>query len=85
VMIHFKSSTPVQENLLKRIKSRNWLESNLKEIQEKYAEKWIAIVGEKVIADGNNPDEVKQKISGKFLAAEMILIRIPTGAISQPV
>ena len=83
-MIDLKSTTPVQENLLKRIKSRNWLESNLKEIQEKYAEKWIAIVGEKLIADGNDPDEVKEMIQGKFSAAEVILVRIPTGEISQP-
>ena len=83
-MIDLKSTTPVQENLLKRIKSRNWLESNLKEIQEKYAEKWVAIVGEELIADGSDPEEVKEKIKGEFPAEEVILVRIPTGEISQP-
>ena len=83
-MIDLKSTTPAQENLLKRINSRNWLEMNLKEIQEKFAEKWVAIVGEELIAHGNTPDEVEEKIKGKFSAAEVMLVKVPTGEISRP-
>lgn len=84
-MIDLKETTTPQKNLLKRIKNRDWLENNLKEIQEKHAEKWIAIVGERVVAQGNEPGEVKEMIKGNFPSAEVLLIRVPKGEISRPV
>ncbi len=84
-MINLKETTAPQKALLKRMKNRDWLENHFKEIQEKYADKWVAIVGEKVIAYGNEPGEVKASIKGEFPGAEMVLIRVPRGEISQPV
>jgi hypothetical protein len=84
-MIDLKSTTPAQENLLQRMKGRAWLESHLKEVQEKYAEKWIAIAREQVVAHGNDPDEVKEKIKSEFAPSQVILVRVPTGEISKPV
>ncbi len=84
-MIDLKKSTPTQKNLLKLLKNRDWLEDKLKEIQEKYAEKWVAIVGEKIVADGNSPDEVTKYIKGSFSPIELLLIRVPKGEISRPV
>lgn len=85
-MIDLKSTTPAQRRLLERIKSRNWLEDNLKELQEKYTEKWIGIVGESLVAYGNDPDEVKEKAKakGKFSAADVMLVRVPSGELSRP-
>ena len=65
-MIDLKKTTATQKNLMKRMKNRDWLEDNLKEIQEKHAEKWVAIAGEKVVAHGNEPEEVKKNIKGDF-------------------
>ena len=84
-MINLKETTAPQKALLKRMKNRDWLENNLKEVQEKYADKWVAIVGEKVIAHGNDPGEVKGNIKGDFPSAEVVLIRVPKGEISRPV
>jgi agmatine/peptidylarginine deiminase len=83
-MIDLKSKTQAQENLLRRIKSRNWLESTLKEVQEKYAENWIAIAGEEIVAFGTDPEEVKEKARSQFSASEVILVKVPTGEISRP-
>ncbi len=84
-MIDLKNITPAQENLVERMKCRVWLENHLKDIQERYAEKWIAIVRQQVVAYGNDPDEVKEKIKGQFASPEVILVKVPTGEISQPV
>ena len=84
-MIDLKITTNTQKNLLKRIKNRDWLEDHFKEIQEKYEEKWVAIAGEKVVAHGNEPDEIKKNVKGDFSTVEVVLIRVPQGEISQPV
>lgn len=84
-MIDLKTTTTAQKNLLKRIESRDWLENNLRELQEQYADSWIAIAGEKVVAHGKAPDEVKEKIRAAFRLAEVLLIKVPKGEISQPV
>ena len=84
-MINLKETTEPQQALLKRMKNRDWLENHFKEIQEKYADQWVAIIGEKLVAHGNDPEEVKQKIKGDFPRAEMVLIRVPREEVSQPV
>ncbi len=84
-MINLKETTAPQKALQKRMKNRDWLEENFKEIQEKFSERWIAILGEKIIADGNDPDETKAKLKGDIPREEMVLIRVPRGEISQPV
>jgi len=84
-MIDLKKTTATQKNLMKRMKNRDWLEDNLKEIQEKYAEKWVAIAGEKVVVHGNEPEEVKKNIKGDFSSMEVVLIKVPRGEISRPV
>jgi len=84
-MINLKEVTAPQKALLKRMKNRDWLENNFKEIQEKYADQWVAIMGEKVIAHGNDPGEVKRNIKGNFRSSEMVLVRVPKGEVSQPV
>ena len=84
-MIDLKKTTATQKNLLKRMKNRDWLEDNLKYIQEKHSEKWVAIAGEKVVAHGNEPEEVKKNIKGDFSSMEVVLIKVPKGEISRPV
>jgi len=84
-MINLKETTEPQKALLKRMKNRDWLENHFKEIQEKYADQWIAVIGEKLVAHGNDPDEAKGNIKEDFSSTEMVLIRVPRGEVSQPV
>ena len=84
-MIDLQTSTVPQQNLQKRMKSRTWFERHLREIQEEYGEKWIAVTDERLVASGSDPAEVKEKIAGQFPMAEVLLIRVPTGEISRPV
>lgn len=84
-MVDLKSETPARNRLLDRIKSRDWFELNIKEIQEKYAERWVGIVGERLVAYGDDPEEVKAKIKGEVGAVDVMLVKVPTGEISRPV
>lgn len=83
-MIDLKETTPTQKNLLKRLENRDWLEDNFQEIQEKYGEKWIAIADKKIVAHGPSSDDVKKSVKGSFSTTELLLLRVPTGEISQP-
>jgi hypothetical protein len=80
-----KQATPTQESIVRRMKNRDWFDANFKEVQGKYAEKWIAVAGEAVVAFGDDPDAVKMGIKGEFSALEIVLVRVPAGEISQPV
>jgi hypothetical protein len=83
-MIDLKSKTQAQANLLERMKNRNWLDNNIKEVQEKYGEKWIAIAREQIIASGKDLDEIREKIKEEAMPKQIILLKVPTGAISRP-
>ena len=84
-MIDLKKTTTTQKNLRKLLKNRDWLDKNLKQVQEQYAEKWIAIAGEKIQAHGDDPEEVKKDIKGDFSTLEALIFRVPTGEVSRPV
>ena len=84
-MIDLKKTTKTQKELLKLIENRDWLEANLKEIQDQYAEKWVAVAGKKMVGSGNSPDKAKENIKGSFSTIELLLLRVPKGKISQPV
>ena len=84
-MIDLKKTTTTQKNLIKLLKNRDWLDENLKKVQEKYAEKWIAVADQKIQAHGDDPEEVKKNIKGKFSTLEVLTFRVPTGEVSRPV
>jgi len=84
-MIDLKKTTKTQEDLLKLIENRDWLEDNLKEIQDKYAEKWVAIAERKLVGSGSSPDEAMENIKGSLSSMEVLLISVPKGEISQPI
>lgn len=84
-MIDFKKTTETQKNLIKLLKNRDWLDENLKKVQEEYAEKWVAIADEKVVAHGESPEETRSNIKGNYSTLELLFIRVPKGEISRPV
>jgi len=83
-MIDLKTTTKTQKDMLKLIDNRDWLEENLKEIQDKYEEKWVAIAEKKLVGSGSSPDEAKKNVEGSFSSMELLLLRVPKGEISQP-
>ena len=84
-MIDLKKTTDTQKNLLKLLKNRDWLDDNLKKVQDEFAEKWIAIAEQKIVANGDTSEEVRKNIKGEYSTLELLFIRVPTGEISRPV
>jgi hypothetical protein len=63
--------------------NRVWLHDNFQEIQEKYEEKWVAILDTKVVAHDKDVEKVKDAV--KKRDAEAVIIRIPSGEIPRPI
>jgi hypothetical protein len=84
-MLDMSINTETHEKLRKRMKNREWLGQNLKEVQAKYEEQWVAIIDEQIIADGLTSDEVKGKIEGKHPPEDVIILRVPKGEVSRPI
>ena len=59
----------------------SWGEENYGDLQRKYQDKWVAIVGKKIVSSGKNRREVKEhaiKLTGKKYIP---LIYIESGAV----
>lgn len=84
-MLDLSINTETHEQLRKRLKNREWLGRNLKEVQAKYEEQWVVIFDEQIVADGLTSDEVKGKIEGKYSREDVIILRVPKGEVSRPI
>ena len=78
-------NTETHNKLRRRLRNRDWLSRNLKEVQADYGEEWVAIVDEKVVAHGSTSAEVKKEVEGKYPIEEMLILRIPKETISRPI
>jgi len=84
-MLDSSINNKVHEAVRKLLANRAWLSRNLKEIQADYAEKWIAIADEKIVASGATFDEVEKQVADKYPREEILILRIPAGDISRPI
>ena len=84
-MLDLSINTETHDKLRRRLRNRDWLSRNLKEVQDNYGEEWIAIVDEKVVAHGSTSAEVKREVEGKYPSEEMLILLIPKEAISRPI
>lgn len=80
-MIDLKTTTETQKNLVKLLENRDWLDDNLKKVQEEYSEKWVAIADSQVVAYGESPEEVKNNIKGNYSSLELLFICVPNGEV----
>lgn len=84
-MLDLSINTETHDKLRRRLRNRDWLSRNLKEVQDNYGEEWVAIVDEKVVAHGSTSAEVKREVEGKYPSEEMLILLIPKEAISRPI
>lgn len=84
-MLDLKATTEVHERLRRLLKNRDWVNNNVRELQANYAEKWVAIVEEKVVAHGSTSDEVREQVKGKFPLEEMLILAFPKGELQKPI
>ena len=83
-MLDLSSNTETHDKLRRRLRNRDWLSQNLKEVQASYGEQWVAIVDEKVVAHGSTSAGVKGEVEGKYPMEEMLILPVPKEAISRP-
>ena len=84
-MLDLSRNTETHDKLRRRLRNRDWLSRNLKEVQASYGGEWVAIVDEKVVAHGLTSAAVKGEVEGKYPMEEMLILRIPKEAISRPI
>ena len=84
-MLDLSINTETHDKLRRRLRNRDWLSQNLKEVQASYGEEWVAIVDEKVVAHGSTSAGVKSEVEGKYPIEEMLILRMPKEAISRPI
>lgn len=82
-MEKFKTTYYLQ--LEKKLAARDWLEAHLSQVQADYGGKWIACSDESVLTWGENPQKVKEKLSGGVSPEEVLIIRVPAGEVSKPI
>jgi len=75
--------TREQECRLAQLENREWIDSNIDQIQKDYADKWIAILDGKIAAYGDGVKEVQRAIEAR--EAEAVVIRIPKDPIPVPI
>jgi len=78
-----KKLTMEQKNRRALLENRSWLHDNFREIQEKYEEKWVAILDRKVVAHELTAQKVKDAV--KERDEEAVIMRIPGGEIPRPI
>lgn len=74
--------TPEQKKRSKMLENRAWVHENFSMLQEKYADKWIAVLGKKIIEDDSDVEIVKRAIKDK--RNEALIMRIPSGEVPTP-
>ena len=84
-MIDFMKETKDQKLLADLLRNRDWLNKNLRELQNKYSEKWLAIADEKIVSHGEDPEGVKKEVEKLRSERGVLIIRIPKGEISKPI
>ena len=83
-MLDLSINTETHDKLRRRLRNRDWLSQNLKEVQASYGEQWVAVVDEKMVAHGSTSAEVKREVEGKYPIEEMLILRMPKEAVSRP-
>lgn len=74
-----------KEVLRRMIENREWLDSNVAEIQRRYGGKWIGVAEKRVVADGDNPQRVADELAQRGMREEAIILLMPAGQIVTPI
>lgn len=77
-MIDLSITTDEQKQRIKLLENREWFDMNLEKIKNEYAGKVIAIHNLKIVASGNNADEINNIIKDKYPHIEVLKIMVPS-------
>ena len=75
--------TPQQQMRHRLVENRAWLNRNFESIQKEYAEKWVAVLDEKVTAHDPDVEKVKRAVADRL--EEAVIIMVPSTAIPTPI
>lgn len=75
--------TPLQQARVKLIDNREWLDFHIEEIQQRYANQWVAILDCQVAAAAAEYRQVLEAVGDRL--EEAMILRIPDGEIARPI
>lgn len=76
--------TAQQQMRHRLLENRAWLNRNFESLQKEYAEKWVAVLDEKVTAHDTDVDKVIGKVAAERIE-ETVILRVPSAAIPTPI
>jgi len=76
-------STEEQKSRLAQLRNREWLDSNIDEIQREYRDQWVGILDGGVVAHGDDVKLVQQAVESR--EAEAVIMRVPKDPIPTPI
>lgn len=75
--------TPLQQARVKLLENREWLDTNIFELQTTYAHQWIAVLDRQVAMAAPTYDQVLEAVRERL--EEAAILRIPQGEIARPI
>lgn len=74
-----------KEALRLMIRNREWLDSNILEVQKEYAGKWIGVAGQKVASAALKPEQVVEELVNQDQRDEAVILLVSAGQFAQPI
>ncbi|MEW5723175.1 MAG: DUF5678 domain-containing protein [Thermodesulfobacteriota bacterium] len=75
--------TPEQRLRHRLVQNRAWLNRNFEAIQKEYADKWVAVLDERVTAHDPEVEKVRRAVADRV--EEAVIMRVPSGAVPTPI
>jgi len=66
--------TDVQKARAVMLENRKWVNDHIKELQEKYRDKWICVLDKKVVAHGDSLNDIRKVTEDR---EEVVVLRVP--------
>lgn len=68
--------TDIQKARLLLFENRQWVDSNISQLQKEHKGKWILILDKKLVKVGETPEEVKPHARGR--EEEALIMKVPS-------
>lgn len=75
--------TPLQQARAKQLQNREWLDLNIRELQQTYANRWIGVLDQGVAASAAAYSTVLEAVRERL--EEAVIFRVPDGEIATPI
>lgn len=75
--------TPLQQARVKLLENREWLDFHIEEVQQRYANQWVAILDCQVAAAAAGYQQLLPAVGDRL--EEAVILCVPAGEIARPI